>query len=128
MTHRRTPTTVRCPTDGILTDMDEQNADPRRPRHIIGVGGTHHATPAEIRAELPAELREEFEAEYGKALDAARDGDLIPLAEMLGPWQAEVRMRRSPDWPETEETIRRLNAGLPVDTVPAHTDEWESPP
>ncbi|MEU0934444.1 MULTISPECIES: DUF6247 family protein [unclassified Embleya] len=109
--------------------MDEQTTDPRRPRHTIGFGGTHHATPAEIRAELPADLRDEFEKEYGQALDTARDsGDLQPLADMLGPWQSEVRMRRSPDWPETEETIRRINAGLPVDTVPADRTQWGDHP
>ncbi|MFI6581668.1 DUF6247 family protein [Embleya sp. NPDC050493] len=108
--------------------MDEQTPDPREPEHVIGFGGTHHATPAEIRAELPAGLRKEFEAEYAAALDAARDdGDLQPLAKMLGPWQAEVRMRRSPDWPETEETLRKLRAGLPVDTVPADQVERGGP-
>ncbi|MFI6585891.1 DUF6247 family protein [Embleya sp. NPDC050493] len=100
--------------------MDEQTEDPRRPRHTIGIGGPEHATPAELRAELPDDLRMEFEDEYQAALTAANaNGDLRPLADMLPPWQGELARRRSPNRPEMEETIRRLNAGLPVDTAPA---------
>ncbi|MFI6986302.1 DUF6247 family protein [Embleya sp. NPDC050154] len=108
--------------------MDEQTTGPRRPQHTIGFGGPEHATPAELRAELPDDLRMEFEEEYQAALNEANaNGNLQALADMLPLWQGELARRRSPDWPEMEETIRRLNAGLPVDTVPADRTQWGDP-
>jgi hypothetical protein len=46
---------------------------------------------------------------------------------MLPLWQGELARRRSPERPEMEETIRRLNAGLPVDSVPADRARWGEP-
>ncbi|WP_406294004.1 DUF6247 family protein [Embleya sp. NBC_00888] len=103
--------------------MDEQTTDPRLPQHTIGFGGPEHATPAELRTELPDDLRMEFEEEYQAALNEANvNGSLQALAEMLPPWQGELARRRSPDRPEMEETIRRLDTGLPADRA-----QWGDP-
>ncbi|WP_331770981.1 DUF6247 family protein (plasmid) [Embleya sp. NBC_00888] len=106
--------------------MDETARDPRAPERVIGFGGDHYPTPAELRAELPEDLRARFEEEYVRVLDHAKaTGDLAPLAEMLPQWQVTLYHRRLPDWPEMAEAIRRINAGLPVDTVPALPPEWD---
>lgn len=80
-------------------------------------------TPAGIRAAIIPEEVEAFEADYRAALkEAGETFDLTPVHKcMEGWWRTAVMAFNDHDgYRDMLETVRKLNAGEPVETIP-----WE---